>query len=173
MRQNMKNWHGIMKIEKFQHLSVNGEILYEENNINNLIHLAGEELILKILFAGNSVPSNYYIGLDSRSYLDSSLGIGSIFGYEPNQNYYERQQVKSDSFSVIVGTSNHRQANSPTVLFKAVGGPWGPVKNIFLTTNLGYGTNSILISSAALSRDITVKDGEIITMRMAMALSNC
>jgi hypothetical protein len=169
----MKNWHGIMKIEKFQYLSKNKEILYEENNINNLIHLVGEELILKILFAGLPVPTNYFIGLDSRSSLDPTLGIGSVFGYEPNQNSYERQQIKSDNFSIIVGSSRHRQANSPTVLFKAIGGSWGPVKNIFLTTNLGYGTNSILISSAALSREITVRDGEIITMRMAMALSNC
>lgn len=169
----MKKWHGLMKILKFQHANENGKILYEEENIKNLIHLAGEELILKILFAGESVPPNYYIGLDSRTSLDATLGIGSIFGYEPNSNSYERQKVQSDNFSVIVGSSNHRQANSPTVIFKAIGGSWGPVQNIFLTTNLGYGTNSILISSAALSRNITVSDGEIITMRMAMALSNC
>ncbi len=173
MGNYMKKWHGIMKIVNFQHCDKNGEILYEEENVNNLIHLVGEELILKILFAGEPVPSNYYIGLDSRTSLDASLGIGSVFGYEPNSNSYERQKVQSDNFSVIVGSSSHRQANSPTVIFKAIGGSWGPVKNIFLTTNLGYGVNSILISSASLSRSITVADGEIITMRMAMALSNC
>jgi len=169
----MKNWQGIMKISEFCHLDKNGKIVYKEENILNLIHLAGEELILKILFAGEPVPSNYYIGLDSRSSLDSSLGIGSVFGYEPNQNSYERQKVPSDSFSIIINTNSRRQANSPTLLFKAIGGQWGPVQNIFLTTALGYGTNSVLISSAKLSRQINLLDGEIITMRMAMALSTC
>jgi len=169
----MKKWQGIMKIAEFCHLAKNGEIIYKEENIFNTIHLVGEELILKILFAGEPVPANYYIGLDSRSSLDSALGIGSIYGYEPNQNSYERQKVQSDNFSIVVGATSHRQANSPTVLFKAVGGSWGPVKNIFLSTNLGYGTNSILISSASLSRNITLADGETITLRMAMALSNC
>lgn len=169
----MKNWRGIMQISEFCHLDKNGKIIYKEENIYNLIHLVGEELILKILFAGEPIPANYYIGLDSRSSFDSSLGIGSIFGYEPNQNSYERQKVSSNSFSIISNAANHRQANSPTILFKATGGSWGPVKNIFLTTALGYGTNSILISSASLSRQIKVEDGEIITMRMAMALSSC
>lgn len=170
----MKKWNGLMEILEFRHFSKNAEILYEEKNIKNLVHFVGQELILKILFTGEPVPSNYYIGLDSRTNLDSTLGIGSIFGYEPDNNSYERQKIQSDNFSVIVGSGGLRQANSPTVLFKAVGGSWGPVKNIFLTTNLGYGTNSILISSATLSRNITVADGEIITMRMAMALSsNC
>lgn len=169
----MKNWRGIMKVLDFQHISKEGKVIYNEKNVLNIMHLAGEELILKILFSGDPVPSNYYIGLDSRTTFDASLGIGSVFGYEPNTNAYERQKVQSDSFSIIVGSGNNRQANSPTVLFKAIGGSWGPVKNIFLTTNLGYGTNSILISSASLSRTITVSDGELVTMRMAMALTNC
>jgi hypothetical protein len=169
----MKNWHGIMKVLDFKHLNKEGKVVYNEKNVLNIMHLGGEELILKILFSGDPVPANYYIGLDSRTNFDAALGIGSVFGYEPSTNSYERQKVQSDSFSIIVGSSSHRQANSPTVLFKAVGGSWGPVKNIFLTTNLGYGTNSILISSAALSRTITVADGEMITMRMAMALTNC
>lgn len=169
----MQNWHGIMKIHDFKHLDKNGKIIYSEDKIHNLIHLSGEEFILKVLFAGESVPANYYLGLDSRTSFSSSAGINSIAGYEPNQNAYERQKVASSNFTIVTGSQNIRQANSPTLLFKAIGGSWGPVKNIFLTTNLGYGSNAILISSAQLGRDITVADGEIVTMRMAMALSNC
>lgn len=169
----MKNWHGLMKILEVSHKDHNGNILYHEENIKNVLHLTGEELILGVLFAGVAVPDNYYIGLDSRSSFDSSDSIGSILGYEPNENSYSRQEVEKDSFSIIVNSSGHRQANSPTILFKAVGGTWGPVKNIFLTTNLGYGTNSKLISSAALSQPITLQDGEIVTLRMGMMLSGC
>ncbi len=169
----MKEWRGLMKVLEIKHLSKNGELLHIEKDVKNILHYAGEELILKILFAGLSVPEKYYIGLDSRTFLDPSVGIGSLFGFEPTDNAYERQQIQPDSFDVVTTNSGHRQANSPVILFKATGGAWGPVKNIFLTTNLGYGTNNVLISSAPLSRNITVSDGETITMKMGMALSNC
>lgn len=169
----MKKWHGLMKILDISHHDKNGNIIYKEENIHNILHRTGEELILSILFSGLTVPENYYIGLDSRSSLSASDSIGSIMGYEPNENSYSRQEVANDSFSIIVNSSSSRQANSPTILFKAVGGSWGPVRNIFLTTNLGYGTNSKLISSAALSQPITLQDGEIVTLRMGMMLSGC
>jgi len=169
----MKDWHGIMKVLEIRHLSKDGETIYEENDVKNILHYAGEEMILKILFAGSPVPSSYYIGLDSRSSFDPSLGIGSLFGFEPTDNAYERQSVQPNGFDVVATGSGHRQANSPVILFKAAGGAWGPVKNIFLTTNVGYGTSNILISSAPLSKTITVQDGETITMKMGMALSSC
>jgi hypothetical protein len=169
----MDKWNGIMKVISFEHLSKNGEILHKEENLLNILHYEGEELILKILFSGEVVPSNYYIGLDSRTSLQASSGIGSVYGYEPIANAYTRQAVQSSSFSVITTNSGNRQAKSPTLLFRAIGGSWGPVRNIFLANGLGYSNQVALISSTSLSRNITVEDGEIITMRMGMALSNC
>ena len=169
----MQSWHGIMRIAEIQHKDRFGKVLYSETDVKNVIHTKGEDFILSVLFSGLAVPSNYYIGLDSRSALEASMEISDVSGYEPTSNYYSRQSVASDSFQVVTGTSSHKQANSPTILFKAVGGSWGPVKNIFLTNELGYGSNCTLISSASLSRDITVLDGEVVTMRMAMALSGC
>jgi hypothetical protein len=167
----MKSWRGIMRILEVQHADRCGKVLYSESDVRNVIHTKGEEFILGALFAGQSLPSNYYIGLDSRSALEASMEISDVSEYEPIVNYYSRQSVGSESFQIITGASGHKQANSPTILFKAVGGSWGPVKNIFLADGLGYGSNCTLISSAALSRQITVLDGEVVTMRMAMALS--
>lgn len=168
----MEKWNGIMKILELQHVGRDGQVLHREENLLNIIHAQGEDLILKILFAGQAVPENYYVGLDFRSVLDRTQTIGDLFGWEPTTNAYSRQAVKSDNFSVVTMSSG-RQANSPTLLFRASGGSWGPVRNIFLSTALGYGTNSVLISSVPLSTSITVADGEVVTMRMAMALSGC
>lgn len=168
----MEKWNGIMKVLELEHVGLNGHVLHREENLLNIIHSQGEDLILRILFSGQVVPENYYIGLDFRSVLDRPQTIADLFGWEPTTNAYSRQAVKSDNFSVVTMSSG-RQANSPTLLFRASGGSWGPVRNIFLSTALGYGTNSVLISSVPLSTSITVADGEVVTMRMAMALSGC
>ena len=169
---HMKKWNGILKVLEVKHESANGEVLHREENLHNILHLKGEELILKILFAGNAIPANYYVGLDARATLSNSDEISSVYGSEPLDNAYARQSVPSNNFSIVTSGS-HKQANSPTLIFKAAGGSWGPVKNIFLCSNLGYGSNSVLISSVNLSRNITVNEGEIITLRMGMALLNC
>lgn len=168
----MKEWNGILKILDISHFGNDGSLIHREENLNNTIHSAGEELILRILFSGGFVPSNYYVGLDFRSTITKEQVIGDVFGWEPTSNAYSRQAVVSNNFSII-STSSGKQAKSPALLFRASGGSWGPVRNIFLATALGYGTNSVLISSVPLSTSITVADGEIVTMRMAMALSSC
>lgn len=166
----MKNWRGLMKVLEIQHLSSNGDLIYKEEGIRNLIHFSGEQYVLGVLFGGQAIPEKYYIGLDSRTSLSASTSIGGLSGFEPTSNGYERQAVNYDNFSVI-SSSEGWQANSPVLLFRATGGSWGPVRNIFMSTGLGYSSSIVLLSSAALSRDITVANGEIVTMRMAMALS--
>lgn len=166
----MKQWRGLMKVLEVKHTDHDGRILYREEGIKNLIHYTGEQLILSILFGGVTVPENYYIGLDSRTSLSATSSISDISGFEPSSGGYSRQLVNSSNFSVISAAEGW-QANSPVLLFSAVGGSWGPVKNIFMAAGLGYAASSTLISSASLSREITVAAGEVVTMRMAMALS--
>lgn len=169
----MKNWHGLMEIVEFTHFGKQGEILYREKNIKNMMHVGGEDFVLKVLFAGKTLPTNYYLGLDSRSSLEFSTLLSNLSGQEPTLSGYQRQAVLSSSFSITDLSNGHKQANSPIVLFKATGGSWGPVKNIFLSTSLGYDPTAYLISSATLGNNITVSDGEIVTMKMAMLLSSC
>lgn len=169
----MKNWQGIMKILEVKHINKNGRILYEEQNIKNILHISGEDFILNSLFAGRKLPDNYYLGLDSRSSLSFTDTTSGLYGKEPSSNGYGRQSILSNNFSIIDLNNGHKQANSPTVLFKAINGSWGPVKNIFLSTGFGYDDRVVLISSASLSNTISVSDGEIVTMKMGMLLSNC
>jgi hypothetical protein len=169
----MKDWKGIMTVQELLHISGDGSVLHREQNIKNMIHVVGEEYILRVLFSSLSKPENYYVGLDNRSSLLPSSTIAALTGEPTNINGYERQAIPSDNFQVE-SLSGLMQARSPTLVFRATGGSWGPVKNMFIATALGTDSNtSTLISSVVLSREITVNDGEIITVRMSMSLSNC
>lgn len=160
----------IMKVIEVYHFDKKGHCLYKNTNINNILHGEGEEFILKVLFGGNSIPSQYYLGLDSRSTLSRTDTVGSLSSLEPTTSGYIRQTVDANSFSFITNDSGNYQANSPVVLFRAVSGSWGPVRNIFLTDQAGYGGK--LISSVPLGSNLIVQAGEIISMRIGLALAS-
>lgn len=168
MEESM-NLH-IMKILEICHFNENKQILFKKTNLDNILHGEGEEFILKVLFGGTSIPSQYYLGLDSRSTLTRADGMGSLSTLEPTTSGYTRQTVNSNSFSFVSNQSGNYQANSPVVLFRAVNGSWGPVRNIFLTNQAGYGGK--LISSVPLGSNLIVQSGEIISMRIGLALSS-
>lgn len=169
----MATWNGIMRIAELVHRDCSGAVVRRETNIFNRIHLLGEEFVLRSLFAGGEIPVNYYIGLDSRASISQSDLISDISGVEPTAFGYERQAVRSDNFAIVAASPTACQADSPTVLFTASGGSWGPVKNVFLCAGLGYGSNATLISSASIGQDLVVSSGETVSMRMAMSLSAC
>lgn len=160
----------IMKVLEVSHFNKNGDILYREENLNNILHAQGEEFILKVLFGGLALPTQYYLGLDSRSALSASTSMSDLSSLEPSASGYSRQSVAVSNFSFITNGSGNYQANSPVVLFRAVGGAWGPVRNIFLTTQAGY--SGYLVSTVPLGSNLTVQNGEIVSMRIGLALSN-
>jgi hypothetical protein len=82
-----------------------------------------------------------------------------------------RQSVNTSSFAFVTNSLGDYQANSPVVIFRAVGGSWGPVKNIFLTTQPNN-TNAYLISSVPLGANLTLQDQEMVSMRIGVALRN-
>jgi hypothetical protein len=135
----------IMKVLEVNHLGKNGETLYENK-------------------------TEYYLGLDSRTALARSNGIATLSNLEPSANGYSRQNVGPTSFTFVSNELGDYQANSPVVLFRAVGGSWGPVRNIFLSTQGAY--SGYLISSVPLGSNLTVQDGEIISIRIGLALRN-
>lgn len=164
------NWHGLMKVLEVQHLSKDGEVLYREGKILNLLHTEGEEFIVSALFAAEEIPENYYLGLDNRTVLDDADTLSSLIS-EPTVNSYERQPADSTAWAAIVNNDGYFQANSPIVTFRAIGGSWGPVRNIFLATS--DDASGFLISSAALSNPLTVANGEQVSMRLGFAMRDC
>lgn len=162
----------IMRIVELIHRDASGKVVFESRNIHNMVHGSGEEFMLGVLFSGEAVPDFYYMGLDSRSAPSSADQMADLESAEPSSNGYERQSVNSEEFALALNSSGSWQATGPTVLFRATGGSWGPVRNIFLCTGLGY-ESPALISSAPIGQELIVQDGETITMRMAMSLSGC
>jgi len=169
----MEQWRGIMRVVEVVHRDRFGKEIRVERDILNKIHLLGEEYILRVLFAGREVPENYHIGMDSRSSILASDQIGDLEGLEPVTAGYERQSIQSDDFAIVTDSPTSRRANSPSVVFTATSETWEPVSNIFLCVGLGYGSSSVLVSSAALGQSISLSPGESISMRMAMSLSGC
>lgn len=175
----MSNWRGIMKVIEIKHLR-NGEVIWEKRNIKNILHLDGEEFILRAAFTGGQdssvIPENYYLGLDNRVALEADDTIENLLG-EPTGNGYTRQQVSSSGDFIVSEESGHFRVTSKIVAFRAEGGEWGPVSNLFLTdkeTDDGY-----LISTVPLSDDpdnpinIVVEDGDSLTLRLALTLRDC
>ena len=172
MKQN--NWHGILTIIEIQHKDFYGNILWEQKNINNILHQDGEEFLLRAAFIGGQnstiIPANYYLGLDNRATISVTDTIDDIIG-EPSSGGYERQAVSSsDDFSMSF-ENDHFVALSPIVVFRSTSGNWGPCANLFLTTasdDTGY-----LISTAALDDTISLTIGDNVTMRIGMRLKPC
>jgi hypothetical protein len=169
--------HAIRIIE-IQHLSKNGEVLWEQKNLKNILHTEGEEFLLSAAFIGGKtsntyIPTSYYFGLDNRATLAAADTMATVASNgEPSTNGYARSSVSSLSqFTISTNISGYNTATSPIVGFTASGGSWGPVRNLFLTDksdNSGY-----LIASVALTTPKTVMAGEAIHARMGLELKDC
>lgn len=173
--KNESPWSGLVKILHVQHLSKNGNVLWEDRNLKNVFHTEGEAFVLNSVFSGGNnpntfIPDNYYFGLDNRTSPSAGNTMADISG-EPTVNGYFRQAVSSASQFVISEVEGINQANGPIIQFSAVGGPWGPVKQLFLTN--GTGTTGDLIATVALSTELTLEDGESVNMRMGLSLRDC
>lgn len=172
----MKNWNGIMKIDEIIQKDNNGKIIYQEENIYNILHLQGEERILSAVFLGgptnNSyIPSNYFLGLDNRGTVTASQTLANLSG-EPAGSGYSRQPASSTTGFSIVNNNGVYQARSNIIIFAAVAGSWGPVINLFLT-DVSSGSSGNLYSTAVLASPIILSSGETISVRFSLALKNC
>lgn len=174
----MRNdWHGLLKIFEIWKTDSEGNVVWRDQNLYNLLHLDGEEFLLKACFIGGIentiIPEKYYFGLDNRTSVASDDTMASIAesGNEPATNGYSRVNISSSNVFNVSPSGDHFVALGPIISFSATGGSWGPTRNLFLTTepdNTGY-----LISSVALSEVLTVNTGETINMRHGLALADC
>lgn len=156
----------LMTIEEFVLLDKYKNIKFNQKNIKNIVHQKGEEYMLRALFKGDTIAKTYYAGLDNRTTLQSTDLMTGIVG-EPISFNYSRAKIESwEDPTIVNGTY---VIKSGFLRFSALAGTWGPVGNIFLSTSKLGG---VLISSAKLSKTISVNDGDSIVMVMNLSLTN-
>jgi len=163
-----------MKILEVRHLNCKGEVLMEQHDLRNLLHLEGEDFMLRACFVGgrisNVIPDFYYLGLDNRLNVMSDNTMDDLIG-EPVGGGYQRQQIASQGDFSINLEGEHFIATSPIVAFRSTTGSWGPVSNLFLT-NAADNSGS-LISTVILQTPVSMSPGDTVTMRIGMQLFDC
>jgi hypothetical protein len=165
-----KNWRGIMKVLEVRHIR-NNKVIWEDCDLYNMLHAEGQEILLNAVFAGGSIPSSYYLGLDNRSSLAVTDNLADLLT-EPSTNGYTRFTASASSdFTISSDISGNFKSQSVLLTFIAAGGSWGPVKNLFMSSSLDNAGK--LISSVALSEALTLVDGDIINLRINLSLTDC
>lgn len=169
----MSNIH-LFKIDWIKHIR-NNKVLWEEKDIYNVLHKRGEEFMLRALFTGGNnpnalIPDDYYFGLDNRSAVEVADDFINILG-EPSLFGYIRQTVSSLGEITVSENDGVIRAITSIITFRAVGGTWGPVKNLFITDRSD--NNGFLIASVPATAAFTVIDGDSVTMRMSIGLTAC
>ena len=155
----------LMTISEIIHYETDGSELWSEKNLTNTFHTQGQEYILKSLFAQNPITNSYYVGLDNRIAINVADISSGLVG-EPNNNGYFRKAISTaGGFGTILNTN--WQIKSSTLLFTAVGGGWGPVRNAFLTTSTG--NSGFLISSVPLLSARTLTVGQTLSFRFVLS----
>ena len=164
----MKHLLTILEIDHVR----NGEVIWQAENLKNVLHTQGEEYMLTALFKTTvaDIPTFYYLGLDNRTTPDASDAFPTALQDEPTTNGYSRQAVSSATGFVIEEVDGITRATSLIVSFAASGGSWGPIRNLFLTDKIN--DTGYLIATAPLGSTRTLQDGDFITMKFALALKD-
>jgi hypothetical protein len=171
-------WPGILICDEFKHIR-NGKILLEKYNLNNLLHIQGEDQILRALFTGGNVnnsyiPNFYYLGLDNRPAISITDTYSTITGEPLVSTGYSRQSISSVSGFTIETSGTIVKAKTNLIGFTSTTSSWGPVKNLFLTSvPNNSSTPGILYSSIQIGSDVILSIGDTISMKFSMALRNC
>jgi hypothetical protein len=165
-----KNWNGLVTIEE---LVVRNEdkIIYETKDLKNILHAGGQELFLGCMFKNFSIPTTYYVGLDSRTNILADQDMNDISG-EPNVSGYARQPLIKDTDFSFATTTNPVKIRSSTVVFSYSGFAYSAT-DMFLCT-VATGTSGILISTVSFGTVINVSSSSTsVSMKFAMTLGSC
>ncbi len=153
-----------------RHRDAQGRLIYADFG-PNIFHDEGEEFAVKALFTEEeSVPANYYLGLDNRSSPAEGDALADLSG-EPSGNGYSRVAVASDATDFTAqqdGGTSDWEAVTKTCTFTADGGSIGPVQQMFLATS-SDGTGK-LICTRALSQSRTLADGESLACTLTVRI---
>lgn len=160
----------LLTIESAEIIDKEGRVLWRVENLKNTLHTQGEEFILKSVFARSSnvtIPTTYYVGLDSRTTINKGDTLDALVG-EPTTNGYHRFALSAQSGMSAVYDSVKWKVKTTSILFSAVGGSWGPVKNAFLAT--GTSNQGYLISTVSFPTAKTVNNGESYSFKLSLGI---
>lgn len=168
-------WSGILIVQEIWCCDADENVLWKRENIRNTLHMEGQQFMLLSLFQGGAsanpyIPINYFLGLDNRPEVKAEDTLGGLSG-EPLANGYARQAISSTTGFNVQPLDNTWRATTPVATFRASGGGWGPVRNLFLATSAD--TNGYLISTANLGSSFVVNDGQLVNLRFSLSLRDC
>lgn len=164
-----KPWNGLVKLIELKIVDLEGNVLFKKENINNVLQYEGQTLILSCMFGSETVPTDYYVGLDNRSVVNVSDTMANI-QLEPSGYGYARQSLTRNS-NFDIQSSEPPKALSSTITFSATGGSY-TATDMFLCT-VQTGDSGKLISTVQFGTTITVSPTNLVSMKFAMVLNGC
>lgn len=171
-----KPWNGLVKLIELKVVDLEGNVLFKKENINNVLHYGGQDLILSCMFDTTSVPAEYFVGLDSRPTIAVSNTMATIqtSGLEPNGYGYSRQTLVRGTSNLVVNSSAQPpKVTSSTITFSATGGSYTATDMFLCTALTGYSSSNILISTVPFGTTITVSPSNLVSMKFALVLNGC
>jgi hypothetical protein len=131
-------------------------------------HTEGLQFLLEVSFSeGQSVPTNFYIGLATNASLAEDASLASIT--EVSGSGYARQAVASNAtdFTSAAAGTNDRKITTKIVTFSATG-TWTGAATVFLATSLD--NSGKLIASNQLSVVRTLYSGDTLGVSVELDL---
>jgi hypothetical protein len=175
----------VLHIDWIEHRDKDGNLLWREEGIDNILHDTGEIALLSAYFATGmsnygAPVANLYLGLDSRTSLAEGDTLATINGLEPTTGGYARKALSTAGTGLtgqdfyINQPAAYYRADSKVVTWTASGAGYVAMKNLFLCSHItavADGDDTHLIASLALSQTRTLADGDSLTASMYVGLS--
>ena len=138
-----------------------GKIIWEELHRKNVLHPQGKELLLSAAFFRENgplgpLPTQWFIGLDTRSTIGRGDTLKEVVEYEPKSKDYARISIMENEGFSWLWQESEESGNPPefTINASAEFTPnedWGMVNNFFLTS-VQEGDKGILVCSNKLKK---------------------
>jgi hypothetical protein len=172
----------VLHIDWIEHRNASGELLWRDENIDNILHDEGEQALLSAYFATGmsgygAPPTSLYLGLDARVALGETNTLTTVAADEQAVEYgYARKALSTTGTGVsgqdfyINQPAAYYRADSKVITFTASGGNWASMTNMFLCTVVS-GTAGKLICSLVMSTARTLADGDSMTASIYIGLS--
>lgn len=170
----------VLHIAKIEHRNKNGELLWSDENLVNLLHDEGEQYILSAAFATGmtgygAVPATLYLGLDTSARTLAETDTLALVTENIADNGYSRKPLSTAGTGVvgqdfvIVQPATFYQAQSSIQQWACVNAAWTTITKLFLATSLD--NTGKLICSVPLSLSRTLAVGDTINAAIYIGLS--